>query len=195
MKIIGLTGGVGCGKSTVASVIKENFNAAVLIADDIGAELMKPGQSCYREVVAAFGNEVVAADGNLDRKKIAAIVFADDVKLSILNGIIHPQVKEYIKAEIQKIKQDDEKKYVFIESAIILKCGYDDICDEFWYVSAPYEERVRRLKTSRGYSDAKIEAIMDSQNKEEEFEKQCSIILENDGDIKKIFSQLKILLV
>lgn len=195
MKIIGLTGGVGCGKSTVASLIKENFNAAVLIADDIGSEQMKPGKSCYRDIVAAFGDEVVAADGSLDRKKIAAIVFADNVKLSVLNGIIHPRVKEYIKAEVDKIKQEAKKEYVFIESAIILKCGYGDICDEFWYVNAPYAERVRRLKTSRGYSDAKIEAIMDCQNEEREFEKHCSIILENDGDIKKIFSQLKILLV
>lgn len=195
MKIIGLTGGVGCGKSTVANMIKEKFNAAVLIADDIGAMLMQPGQSCYNEIVAAFGDSVVEESGQLDRKGIAAIVFADDVQLSVLNGIIHPKVKEYIRNEIEKIKKANNKDYVFIESAIILECGYGNICDEFWYVSAPREERVRRLKESRGYSDAKIDAIMANQKEEEQFEQQCSVILENDGDLKKIFSQLKILLV
>lgn len=195
MKVIGLTGGVGCGKSTVAKIIKENFRAAVLIADDIGAELMQPGQICYQEIVAEFGQDILMDDGTLDRKKIAAKVFADDVQLSVLNGIIHPRVKEYIYYEVEKIKAEKTKDYIFIESAIILECGYEDICDEFWYVSAPYEERVRRLKESRGYSDAKIEAIMSNQNEEEEFEKRCSIILENNGDIKKIFSDLKFLLV
>lgn len=195
MKVIGLTGGVGCGKSTVAKIIKENFRAAVLIADDIGAELMQPGQICYQEIVAEFGQDILMDDGTLDRKKIAAKVFADDVQLSVLNGIIHPRVKEYIYYEVEKIKAEKTKDYIFIESAIILECGYEDICDEFWYVSAPYEERVRRLKESRGYSDAKIEAIMSNQNEEEEFEKRCSIILDNNGDIKKIFSDLKFLLV
>ena len=177
MKVIGLTGGVGCGKSTVANMIKENFNASVLIADDIGAELMQPGQICYREIVAEFGEEILMEDGSLDRKRLAAIVFADDVQLSVLNGIIHPRVKEYINYEVKKIKDEARKDYIFIESAIILKCGYEDICDEFWYISAPYEERVRRLKESRNYSDAKIEAIMSNQNQEEEFEKRCSIMV------------------
>lgn len=195
MKIIGLTGGVGCGKSTVANIIKEKFNASVLIADDIGAVLMQPGQSCYKEIVAAFGDSVVDENGQLDRKGIAAMVFADDAQLSVLNGIIHPKVKEYIRNEIENINKTGDKDYVFIESAIILECGYRDICDEFWYVSAPHDERVRRLKESRGYSDAKIEAIMASQKEEEQFEQQCSVILVNDGDFEKIFSQLKILLV
>lgn len=195
MKVIGLTGGVGCGKSTVANIIKENYNAAVLIADDIGAELMQPGQICYQEIVAEFGQEILMEDGTLDRNKLAAIVFADNVQLSVLNGIIHPRVKEYINYEVEKIKAEKTKDYIFIESAIILKCGYEDICDEFWYVSAPYEERVRRLKETRGYSDAKIEAVMNNQNQEEEFEKRCSVILENNGHIEKIFSDLNILLV
>lgn len=195
MKVIGLTGGVGCGKSTVANVIKENFNASVLIADDIGAALMKPGKSCYKEIVAVFGEQVVAENGELDRKKLAALVFADNKQLTKLNGIIHPRVKEYIIKEVKTLQIENKVDYVFIESAIILECGYEDICDEFWYVSAPYEERVRRLKASRGYSDAKIQAIMSNQKEEEQFEKQCTHILVNDGKIEKIFSELKILLV
>lgn len=195
MKVIGLTGGVGCGKSTVAQIIKENYNAAVLIADDIGAMLMQKGQSCYEKIVAEFGADVLEEDGQLNRKKIAAIVFADNEKLMVLNGIVHPKVKDYIKNEIASIQKDNQKDYVFIESAIILESGYGDICDEFWYVSAPYEERVKRLKNARGYSDAKIQAIMENQKEEKQFAEQCSVILENDGKLEKICSQLKILLV
>ncbi len=195
MKVIGLTGGVGCGKSTVAHLIKDRFHAAVLIADDIGAMLMEPGQSCYEDIVAEFSDSVLKEDGQIDRKKLATIVFADDTRLSVLNGIIHPKVKEYIRKEIERIQKNNQIDYVFVESAIILKCDYQDVCNEFWYVSAPYEERVRRLKSSRGYSDAKIQAIMENQNDESEFEKQCSVVLVNDGDLEKILSQLKILLV
>lgn len=195
MKVIGLTGGVGCGKSTVAGIMKEKYPVAVLIADDIGAELMKKNQSCYKEIVTAFGKEIVSENGELDRHALAAIVFADDERLSVLNSIIHPKVKEYIKEEIKKIESEDSVNYVFIESAIILECGYEDICDEFWYVSAPFEERVRRLQSTRGYSEAKIQAIMDKQKEEEQFERQCSVVLCNDGELEKIYSQLKILLV
>lgn len=195
MKVIGLTGGVGCGKSTVAKTIMENFNAAVLIADNIGFELMKPGQSCYRQIVAAFGEQVLNEDGTLDRKGIAAIVFADEKKLAKLNGIVHPSVRAYINHEVEKLRKEGKKDYVFIESAIILECGYQDICDEFWYVTAPLNLRVQRLKESRGYSDAKIEAIRNNQKQDEEFKKQCSVIIENDSDMQKIVSRLKLLLV
>lgn len=195
MKVIGLTGGVGCGKSTVAKVIEEHFNAVVLIADDIGFDLMKPGQACYKDIVASFGEEVVLEDGTLDRRGLAAIVFSDEEKLARLNGIIHPRVREYIDAEIEKFAESKKVKYLFVESAIILECGYDNMCDEFWYVSAPLEERKRRLKASRGYSDEKIESIMSNQKDEMQFRNQCDVVIENDGDLEKIFSQLKILLV
>ncbi len=195
MKVIGLTGGVGCGKSTVAKVIEEHFNAVVLIADDIGFDLMKPEQACYKDIVASFGEEVVLEDGTLDRRGLAAIVFSDEEKLARLNGIIHPRVREYIDAEIEKLAESKKVKYLFVESAIILECGYDNMCDEFWYVSAPLEERKCRLKASRGYSDEKIESIMSNQKDEMQFRNQCDVVIENDGDLEKIFSQLKILLV
>jgi len=195
MKVIGLTGGVGCGKSTVAKVIMEHFNAVVLIADDIGFELMKPGQNCYQNIVAAFGEQVVKEDQTLNRKKIASIVFADEEKLAQLNNIIHPHVRTYIEYEVERMRKEGKTDYVFIESAILLECGYEDVCEEFWYVTAPLEVRIQRLKESRGYSDAKIEAVMNNQKQDEEFKKQCRVVLNNDSDMQKIYTQLKLLLV
>lgn len=195
MKVIGLTGGVGCGKSTVAKVIMEHFNAVVLIADDIGFELMKPGQNCYQNIVAAFGEQVVKEDQTLNRKKIASIVFADEEKLAQLNNIIHPHVRTYIEYEVERMRKEGKTDYVFIESAILLECGYEDVCEEFWSVTAPLEVRIQRLKESRGYSDAKIEAVMKNQKQDEEFKKQCRVVLNNDSDMQKIYTQLKLLLV
>lgn len=195
MKVIGLTGGVGCGKSTVAKVIMEHFNAVVLIADDIGFELMKPGQNCYQNIVAAFGEQVVKEDQTLNRKKIASIVFADEEKLAQLNNIIHPHVRAYIEYEVERMRKEGKTDFVFIESAILLECGYEDVCEEFWSVTAPLEVRIQRLKESRGYSDAKIEAVMKNQKQDEEFKKQCRVVLNNDSDMQKIYTQLKLLLV
>lgn len=195
MRVIGLTGGVGCGKSTVAALINDNYNALVLIADDIGALLMEPGQRCYEEIIEVFGPQVVGEDQRLDRKSLASIVFADTKKLTVLNQIVHPKVKAFIEERIKKERERGQLDYIFIESAIILKCGYESICDEFWYVSAPVEERVKRLRLNRGYSKEKIQAIMSNQNEEEEFMNACSNVIENDGELKKICDQLKNLLV
>ena len=121
------------------------------------------------------------------------VVAADDYNL-ILRHLDYKGLMTQFK-HILKFEENKQIDYVFIESAIILECGYTDICDEFWYVSAPLEERIRRLKAARGYTDEKIAAIMSNQKQDKEFEKQCDIVLVNDGNIEKIFSQLKILLV
>ena len=115
MKVIGLTGGVGCGKSTVAQVIREKFKAVVLIADDIGFELMQPGKACYNDIVASFGQKIIMENGTLDRRELAAIVFADEEKLSTLNRIIHPRVREYIEQEILKFEENIEYETVIFQ--------------------------------------------------------------------------------
>lgn len=194
MKIIGLTGGVGCGKSTVAGIIKENFHAKVLIADDIGFEIMQPGHECYDEIVKYFGKEIVKDDKTIDRPKLASIVFVNKDELNKLNQMVHPRVKDYIKNEIKKAELEGFD-YVFIESAIILEAGYEDICDEFWYVTANEMTRRKRLMESRGYTMEKIDSIMKNQKNEEEYIQKCQVILDNNDDMKKIFTQIKNILV
>lgn len=136
MKVIGLTGGVGCGKSTVANMIKEKFPADILIADNIGFELMMPGTICFQEIVEELGTEVLLEDKTLNRQLISKIVFQDKKKLERLNQIIHPRVKDFIKERLDHARESGLYSYVFIESAIILEAGYEDICDEFWYITA-----------------------------------------------------------
>ena len=195
MKVYGITGGAGTGKSEVIKMLQQNFGGCVIMSDEVARELMQKGNISYQLIVEYFGRDILMDDGEIDRKKLADHVFNNKEALEKLNSMTHPYVKDEIRKLIAEAEASGECRFVALESAILLECGYEDICDEFWYVSAPRDERVRRLKESRGYSDAKIDAIMANQKEEEQFEQQCSVVLENDGDLKKIFSQLKILLV
>ena len=147
MKVTGVTGGVGAGKSMVLELLKKEYGARLFPADEIGRKLMEPKGACFAPVVKAFGKAVVKADGRLDRGKIAEIVFGDEEALGQLNGIIHPAVRREIETGLQKLKEED---LAVIESAILLEAGYEDICEEIWYVYAPEEIRISRLMEKIG---------------------------------------------
>ncbi|SFR96032.1 dephospho-CoA kinase [Anaeromicropila populeti] len=195
MKIIGLTGGVGSGKSTIAKLIAQNFNACVIIADEVGHLCMEKGQPCYRDIITEFGVEIMTAEEKIDRAKLAEIVFQNAELLKNLNAIIHPRVREYIEAQIAQVQSEGKADYIFIESAILLEAGYENICDEFWFVSVSDEIRRKRLKESRGYSDEKITHILQNQKNDSYFKTKCNVILDNNGESEKMLSVLKVLLV
>lgn len=195
LKIIGLTGGVGSGKSTIAKLIAQNFNACVIIADEVGHLCMEKGQPCYRDIITEFGVEIMTAEEKIDRAKLAEIVFQNAELLKNLNAIIHPRVREYIEAQIAQVQSEGKADYIFIESAILLEAGYENICDEFWFVSVSDEIRRKRLKESRGYSDEKITHILQNQKNDSYFKTKCNVILDNNGESEKMLSVLKVLLV
>ena len=174
MKVIGLTGGVGSGKSTVAHILEQDYHAKLLIADDIGYALSLKGAPCFEAITALFseeyGNSVLCENGELNRKKIAGIVFEKKDDLDQMNKIIHPAVKETIKKQISQYREAGEE-LVVIESAILIGAGYEHICDEFVLVTVPYHIRKQRLMESRGYSEEKIKEILKNQLPEEEMKK------------------------
>lgn len=196
MKVIGITGGVGAGKSTVLDIIRQNCRCFILIADEAAHEVERRGQVCYDELVGLLGREILASDGEIDKKKMARKIFAAGNKelLASVNAIVHPRVKEYILDLIEKYKADGKVDYFFIEAALLIEDGYRAICDELWYVYAPKEVRAERLKASRGYTDSKIEDIMRSQNDDEMFRKYCDHVIENSGDLEETGEQIKKLL-
>lgn len=198
MKVIGLTGGVGSGKSTVAHLMEQEYHAKLLIADDIGYALSLKGAPCFDKITALFskeyGNTILDELGELNRRRIAEIVFEKRDYLDQMNEIIHPAVKEIIKKQLVKYRESGEKLAV-IESAILIGAGYEEICDEFVLVTVPYDIRKRRLMEKRGYSEEKIKDILKHQLPEEEMRKYCSHVLVNDGELKKIKKQLDFLLV
>lgn len=190
MRTIGITGGVGAGKSTVLDFLKENFQAVVCEADKVAHELQKPGEVCYKEIVREFGRGILKDDQEIDRKKLGSIVFSDTKKLQKLNSIIHPRVKRYIRDK----KEEEQKKRTelfVIEAALLIEDHYEEICDELWYIHTPDDVRRKRLKKSRGYSDEKIDGIMMNQKSEEQFQKACKVIIENGEDFKETCIQIK----
>lgn len=189
MKIIGITGGVGSGKSRVLSYMEEQFGAVICQADHVAWELQKPGQKCYAQIVEHFGREILRDDGTIDRKELGQIVFNDSDELLVLNGIMHPAVKDAILEQIQ-MEQQKKTEYFVLEAALLLEDGYKQICDELWYIYTDDITRRLRLKESRAYSDEKIDAIMASQLSEEIFRKECQIMIDNSGDFEDTCYQI-----
>jgi len=190
MKIIGITGGVGAGKSSVLDYIQKNYNARVIMADLVAHHIEEPGQKCYYNIVETFGSSILNSDTTINRKKLAEIVFEDESKRLKLNAIVHPLVKEYIVNEINQEKNREEIEFLIIEAALLLDDKYDLICDEVWYIYASEETRRARLKASRGYSDEKIDLIIQSQMKEKEFRNRCDKVIDNNFSEQDTYAQI-----
>lgn len=190
MKVIGITGGVGSGKSQVLAFMKEQFGAVVCQADHVAWKLQEPGGKCYCDIVEYFGTGILNGDKTINRKELGAIVFGDDAKLKVLNAIMHPEVKKEISSRIEMEKTTGTKLFV-LEAALLIEEHYNEICDEVWYINADEKIRRQRLKTSRDYTDEKIEAIMASQLSEWEFRKVCHRVIDNSGAFEDICVQIE----
>ena len=192
MKFIGITGGVGAGKSAILEYIAENYNAKVMLADEIAHDLMMPGTKCYDTIKAEFaGEQIFLADGNIDRPRMAQVIFNDDGKRERMNGIVHPAVKDYILEIYREEQEKGELEYLILEAALLIEEHYDEICDELWYIYTSEENRRQRLKENRGYSDEKIDTIFKSQLTEEVYRKYCKVVIDNNHEPEAAFLQIR----
>ncbi len=189
MRVIGVTGGVGAGKSTVLSYLKERYGAKLILADEVGHQVMEPGTEAYRQVLERFGKEILDPGGRIDRKILGNLVFSDEGKRLTLNVIIHPAVKIRILEELEAARRQKEK-YAVVEAALFLEENYDRFCDDTWYIFA--EERIRRerLKKSRGYTDERVSQIMARQRSHEEFLARCQYMIDNSGTPEETACQI-----
>ena len=190
MKVIGITGGVGAGKSEILKYLKEKHGAIVIEADKVGHLLMEPGGACYYTIVEKFGSSVLNGDQTINRSKLAKIVFASEALLGELNKIIHPREKSYIVSEIAKERAYHRTKYFVVEAALLLEDHYDVICDELWYIHTDEKVRAARLKESRGYDDEKIASICANQKSPEEFRSACQVVIDNSGNLADTQKQI-----
>lgn len=190
MKIIGITGGVGAGKSTVLDYLREQFHAYVIQADQVGHQVMEPGEICYSQVIALFGEHILKKDKTIDRKAVSDVVFGNEEKLKKLNGIIHPAVRQSVLEEIQ-LQKEKKTAIVVVEAALLLEEHYEKFCDKVWYVHTDREIRINRLMENRGYSREKSESIISSQAPDEYFAKHADYIIRNNGDIKDTWLQVE----
>ena len=190
MKVIGITGGVGAGKSAILNYLKEKHHAVVVEADKVGHLLMEPGGACYYSIVEKFGSSILNGDQTINRGKLGKIVFADESLLNELNKIIHPRVKSHIVSEIAKERAYHRTNYFVVEAALLIEDHYDVICDEMWYIHTDADIRAKRLKETRGYDDEKIAGIMANQKSPEEFRSGCHIVIDNSGDLADTQKQI-----
>ena len=190
MKVIGITGGVGAGKSAMLTYLAENYNCKIIMADEVAHFVKEPGTSCYEKLVLLLSEEILNEDGTIHKAKMAEKIFASEDILEQVNEIIHPAVKEWILREIEKESERNELDFLFIEAALLIEDGYLYIVDEMWYIYAREEVRRARLKASRNYSDEKIDAIMESQLSEEEFRKNCSVVIDNSDSLMWAYEQI-----
>ena len=192
MKFIGITGGVGAGKSAILDYLKNKPDTKVMLADEIAHELMVPGTQCYDRLNAEFGTEdIYQKDGFFDRIKLAQVIFSDDEKRKKLNGIVHPAVRKYVIGQAAYERKEGKIKLLVLEAALLIEEHYDEICDELWYIYTSEENRRIRLKKQRNYSDEKISEIFNSQLTDEKFRKACRVVIDNNGTIEAAAAQIE----
>ena len=190
MKVIGITGGVGAGKSEILKYLKEKHGAIVIEADKVGHLLMEPGGACYYSIVEKFGSSILNGDQTINRGKLGKIVFADEGLLAELNKIIHPRVKGHIVSEIAKERAYHRTNLFIVEAALLIEDHYDVVCDEMWYIHTDASVRAERLKETRGYDDEKIASICANQKSPEEFRSACQVVIDNSGNLEDTYRQI-----
>lgn len=191
MKVYGITGGAGTGKSEVIRMLQDDFRGYVIMADEVARELTQKGHVSYRLIVDYFGRDILMEDGEIDRRKLADHVFNNEEALEKLNSMTHPYVKEEIKRQIDEAEASGNYRFAAVEAALLLECGYENICDEFWYVYTKPEIRRQRMKENRNYSDEKVDAVMRNQQPDEVFFDKCAFVIENNTTLDAVREQLK----
>ena len=189
MKVIGLAGGIGSGKSTVSQYLAE-LGAIILDADKVGHEAFKPNTDTWREVVAAFGRQILIPSGEINRKKLGEIVFSQPEALSRLNQIMHPRMHDILKAQIEEYQRQGVD-VVVLEAAILIEANWTSLVDEVWVTVAPEAMVLKRIKEQRGLEEAQILARIRSQLSTEERVKHAVAIINNDGNFDEIKTKVK----
>ncbi len=190
MRFIGITGGVGAGKSEILRYIGEHYKCEIYLADEVAHLVKQPGSRGYQELVKLLGTDAVAADGQIDRAVMADKIFARPRLLEQVNEIIHPAVREYLLERLELARSKGERELFFVEAALLIECGYLALVDEMWYIYADEEIRRERLRRTRGYSEEKISQIMSRQLSEESFRKNCDFVIDNSGSLTDTCRQI-----
>jgi len=189
MKVIGLTGGIGSGKSTVSRFLAE-LGAVIIDADKVGHEALKPDTEIWRKVVAAFGTGILKPNREIDRKKLGKIVFGNPEALTRLNQIMHPPMHQLVKAQIKEYRQQGGE-VVVLEVPLLIEAGWTSLVDEVWVTVAPEPTVVRRLKEKVGLSERESLARIRSQLSSEERVKHADVVVDTDCDLGELRERVK----
>jgi len=185
LRIIGVTGGIGSGKTTVSRILKD-LNAAVVDYDVVARAVTFKGGKALNELVSYFGEEILDSNGELDRKKLANIVFNDKVKLHALDSIMHKFITKKVIENLENIKAAGKHDIIVLEAAIPIEHGFLDLVDEVWVVTADLETRVKRImeRTDMTYEEAI--ARINSQRKDEDYLRIADVVIQNNGTLEEL---------
>ncbi len=189
MKVIGLTGGIGSGKSTVSQLLSE-LGANVLDADKVGHQCYQPGTEAWKDVVDAFGEGIVAPDGSIDRKKLGAIVFGDPEALIRLNQIMHPRMYDMMADQIEECRLGGVE-VVVLEAAVLFEANWTPLVDEIWVTVASEPTVVNRVKERTGLTEEQIRSRIRSQLSVEERTENADLVINNDGSLDELRSKVE----
>ena len=184
MLVIGLTGGIGTGKSEVARLL-ESLGAAPINADQIGHEAYTPHSETWNLVVDAFGEGILQETGEIDRRALGGIVFSDPEEMAKLNSIMHPQMASMVTDRIDSLRGDGAE-VVVVEAAVLFEAGWETLVDEVWSTDSPVEIVVQRLQAARGISPEEARKRIDSQMDREERLGRSDVVVDNSGDVARL---------
>ena len=196
MLFVGITGGVGAGKSSILNYLGSNYKCRVLMTDNMAQDIKRTDKDCIdriREI--CMGEDVYNEDGSLDNKKLARVVFADKDKREKLNALIHPKVINRMLDIYREEKGQGSLDILVVESAILFESGIDNYCDESWYIYASEEVRRERLKKSRSYEDDKINNIFATQLSEQKFRELSNYVIDNNSIPEKAFKEIDAIMI
>jgi dephospho-CoA kinase len=182
---IGLTGGIGSGKSTAAKILAE-LGAPAIDADKVGHEIYQPGTPAYGELIDAFGEGILAPDRTIDRRKLGPIVFADPAALKRLNAIVHPKMFARMGEMVAAMRRGGEARPIVIEAAILIEANWQPLFDEIWLVTAARERVIERVERDRGLKPEQTEARIRAQLSDEERRKYATSVIRNDGSLEEL---------
>ena len=181
---IGLTGGIGTGKSLVTSFLQEQ-GANVINADLLGHEAYLPGTVGFEQVVSEFGEEIVGEDGHVDRQKLGPIVFSDPSNMDRLNAIMHPLIKDMIQTQLDDVEGKGQL-IAIVEAAVLIEAGWESLFDEVWVVTADEEEIISRLASRNGLSREDSQKRINSQMTSIERSAHGDVIINNTGSVEDL---------
>ena len=191
MLVIGLTGGIGTGKSEVASLL-QSFGAEVINADQVGHEAYTPNSESWREVVNTFGEEILQPDGQIDRGRLGAIVFSNPQQLDKLNAIMHPRMARMVGDKVEVLR-DKGAPVVVVEAAVLFEAGWDSLVDEVWTTDSPVELVIERLQARNGMSEEEVRRRINSQMDRVERIERSDLVVDNSGDVAGLGETVKAL--
>ena len=191
MYFIGITGGIGAGKSEVLNYIRQHYNCEIYLADEVAHLVKRPGTPAYKKLIKLLGQDIVCVDGQIDKAAMAGKIFASPKLLEQVNGIIHPAVKEFLLERLEKAKTAGETALFFVEAALLIEGGYLALVDEMWYIYADEVVRRERLRRTRGYSEEKISQIMSKQLTDNIFRENCDFVIDNSGSFQETRRQIE----